>query len=203
MTSVNNAVWVVASVPPRWSACVKKKLQCSIVLKWHLAVVYRFPCNIFFGQTVCQLVHHFRNVNQPFLTFFRWKAMELAWQHQMSVLTTWLWTSNGHRPLRAPGRLGTMAVNPQRQTPLQKDPSDPVAPNANPPSRLPSHWAFYTSVGCGLCFGMVQLSRSTSVRSLVCRGQWSFIATQLCLVYTAARPRTALCTVVGRGASQE
>lgn len=188
-------------------------LQCNILLKWckcwnskaisHLAVVYRFPCNYFLGRLSANLSAVLGILTDPLLSFFRWKATELAWQHQMSVLTTWLWTSNGHRPLRAPGRLGTMAANPQRQTPLQKDPSDPVAPNANPPSRLPNRWAFYTSVGCGLCFGMVQLSRSTSVRSLVCRGQWSFIATQLCLVYTAVRPRTALCTVVGRGASQE
>lgn len=119
--------------------------------------------------------------------------MELAWQHQMSVLTTWLWTSNGHRPSRAPGRPGTMAANPQRQTPLPRDPSDHVVPTANPPSKPPDRWAFYACVGSGLCFGMVQLSRSTSARSFMCRGQWSFIATQRCLVYTAVRPRTALC----------
>ena len=70
--------------------------------------------------------------------------MELAWQHQMSVLTMWLWTSNGHRPLRAPGRPGAMAANPQRQTPLPKDPSDPVVPDANPPCKPPNRQAFYT-----------------------------------------------------------
>lgn len=111
----------------------------------------------------------------------------------MSVLTMWLWTSNGHRPLRAPGRPGTTVANPRRRTPLPKDPSDPDVPATKPPSKPPDHWAMYTSVGSGFCFGAVQLSSSTTNRSLVCRGQWSFIATQLSIVYTAVKPRTALC----------
>lgn len=86
-----------------------------------------------------------------------------------------------------------MAANPQRQTPLPKDPSDPVRLNASPASNPPNHLAFHTTAGSGLGFGTVQLPRSTSARYLVCRGQWCFIATQLCLVYTAVRPRTALC----------
>lgn len=119
--------------------------------------------------------------------------MELAWLHQMSVLTTWLWISNEHKPLRALGRPGMMAANPQRQTTLPKDLNDPVIPNTSPATNLSNHLVFHTSVGSGLYVGMVQLPRSTSTRSLVFRGQWCFIATQLCLVYTAVRPRTARC----------
>lgn len=40
-----------------------------------------------------------------------------------------------------------MAANPQRQTPLPKDPSDPVDPNADPPSEPSNRWAFRLSVG--------------------------------------------------------
>lgn len=127
------------------------------------------------------------------MSFFRWKAMELALQHQMSVLTMWLWTSNGHKPLRAPGRPGAMAANPQRQKPPPRDRSDPVDPTTNPPSKPSNCRAFYTSVDSGLCFGTAQLSSSTSTRSLVWKSQWSVKATQLSLVYTDVRPRREHC----------
>lgn len=87
-----------------------------------------------------------------------------------------------------------MAANPQRRTPLPKDLSDPVALAANPPFKPPNRSAVFTRVGCGLCFGAVQLSCSTSTRCFMCRGQWSLIATQqLSLVYNAVRPKSALC----------
>lgn len=81
------------------------------------------------------------------------------------------------------GRQSTETENPS------KGPKWPCHCKCQPTLQIPKLLSlFYTTAGCGLCFATVQLSRSTSASLLVCKGQWSFKATQLSLVYTAAQP---------------
>lgn len=112
----------------------------------------------------------------------------------MSVLITWLWTNNEHRPLRAPARPGVMVANPQRRTRLPKDPNDHF-PIWHPFLQTINCYAFHTRVGSSLGFGITIVFHLNKV----CLGQCSSIATQLFLVYTAIRPRTALCVRLQKG----
>lgn len=97
-----------------------------------------------------------------------WRVMEWAWRRQTSAWTTWSWTSNGHRPLRAPGRPGTTVASPQRRTTLPKDPSDLDVAKANPPSNPIPQSARPTSWSLIIRMGPVEIQSHSFVFSLHC-----------------------------------
>lgn len=54
----------------------------------------------------------------------RKRVTELAFQHQMSELTTWSWISSGHKPSKAHVKRGVMDASRQRRTPPPKGLND-------------------------------------------------------------------------------